>query len=137
MLLGSEVTCNLHRPCDRSRVQSAGEPPVDNSLQGRVALDVEAALYDHLPRAPLDGAARQIRILVGGDYGFAATPQWTNADDLAHVCARTSVSAPARRCRPQPVPRRDHERSPDFGHQAGFPLAASCCYNKVRGVRTH
>ena len=64
----------------------------DNSLQGRVALERLKPLYEATCRVHHEMRKRGIRIVVGGDYGFAATPQGTNARDLAHFVTHFGFS---------------------------------------------
>ncbi len=56
----------------------------DNTVQGRVSLSRLQPLYEATCRVHQEMRKRGIRIVVGGDYGFAATPQGTNARDLDH-----------------------------------------------------
>ncbi len=64
----------------------------DNSLQGQVALERLKPLYEATCRVHVEMRKRGIRIVVGGDYGFAATPQGTNARDLAHFVTHFGFS---------------------------------------------
>jgi imidazolonepropionase-like amidohydrolase len=54
----------------------------DNTPRGRVISDRLKALYDASCGAHIEMRKRGIRILVGGDYGFADNPQGNNARDL-------------------------------------------------------
>jgi imidazolonepropionase-like amidohydrolase len=56
----------------------------DNSRQGRVVFDRLQRLYEASCRTHNAMRKRGIRIVLGGDYGFAANPQGTNARDLEH-----------------------------------------------------
>ena len=56
----------------------------DNSAQGRIHLERLKLLYEATCRTHEAMRRRGIRIVVGGDYGFAANPQGTNARDLEH-----------------------------------------------------
>jgi imidazolonepropionase-like amidohydrolase len=64
----------------------------DNSVQGQVALERLKPLYEATCRVHVEMRKRGIRIVVGGDYGFAATPQGTNARDLAHFVTHFGFS---------------------------------------------
>ena len=65
----------------------------DNSVQGRTALERLKPLYEATCRVHVEMRKRGIRIVVGGDYGFAATPQGTNARDLDHFVTHFGFSA--------------------------------------------
>lgn len=65
----------------------------DNSVQGRVALERLKPLYEATCRVHVEMRKRGIRIVVGGDYGFAANPQGTNARDLEHFVTHFGFSA--------------------------------------------
>jgi len=65
----------------------------DNSVQGQVALERLKPLYEATCRVHVEMRKRGIRIVVGGDYGFAATPQGTNARDLDHFVTHFGFSA--------------------------------------------
>lgn len=54
----------------------------DNTPAGRVIADRLKSLYEASCRTHVEMRKRGIRILVGGDYGFAANPQGRNARDL-------------------------------------------------------
>jgi imidazolonepropionase-like amidohydrolase len=54
----------------------------DNTRQGRLLLERLTAIYDGSCRVHVEMRKRGVRILVGGDYGFAANPQGRNARDL-------------------------------------------------------
>ncbi len=64
----------------------------DNSVQGQVALERLKPLYEATCRVHVEMRKRGIRIVVGGDYGFAATPQGTNARDIAHFVTHFGFS---------------------------------------------
>jgi imidazolonepropionase-like amidohydrolase len=64
----------------------------DNSVQGQVALERLKPLYEATCRVHVEMRKRGIRIVVGGDYGFAATPQGTNARDLDHFVTHFGFS---------------------------------------------
>lgn len=65
----------------------------DNSRQGRIYLDRLKPLYEATCRTHNEMRKRGIRIVVGGDYGFAANPQGTNARDLEHFTVHFGFSA--------------------------------------------
>jgi imidazolonepropionase-like amidohydrolase len=65
----------------------------DNSRTGRVAYDRFERLYEASCRTHREMRKRGIRIVVGGDYGFAANPQGTNARDLEHFVKHFGFSA--------------------------------------------
>jgi imidazolonepropionase-like amidohydrolase len=56
----------------------------DNTPQGRVYLERLKPLYEASCRTHADMRKRGIRIVPGGDYGFAVNPQGTNARDFEH-----------------------------------------------------
>ena len=56
----------------------------DNTPQGRVYLERLKPLYEASCRTHADMRRRGIRIVPGGDYGFAINPQGTNARDFEH-----------------------------------------------------
>jgi imidazolonepropionase-like amidohydrolase len=56
----------------------------DNSRHGRIVFDRLQRLYEASCRTHNAMRQRGIRIVIGGDYGFAANPQGTNARDLQH-----------------------------------------------------
>jgi len=56
----------------------------DNSRQGRIVFERLERLYEASCRTHAEMRRRGIRIVPGGDYGFAANPQGTNARDLEH-----------------------------------------------------
>ncbi|MDP2330274.1 MAG: amidohydrolase family protein [Reyranella sp.] len=56
----------------------------DNSWQGQGFLERLKPLYEATCRTHHEMRKRGIRIVIGGDYGFAANPQGTNARDLEH-----------------------------------------------------
>ncbi|MEK7688038.1 MAG: amidohydrolase family protein, partial [Pseudomonadota bacterium] len=64
----------------------------DNSVQGQVALERLKPLYEATCRVHAEMRKRGIRIVVGGDYGFAANPQGTNARDLEHFVTHFGFS---------------------------------------------
>jgi imidazolonepropionase-like amidohydrolase len=65
----------------------------DNSVQGQAALERLKPLYEATCRVHAQMRKRGIRIVVGGDYGFAATPQGTNARDLDHFVTHFGFSS--------------------------------------------
>ncbi len=65
----------------------------DNSVQGQVALERLKPLYEATCRVHVEMRKRGICIVIGGDYGFAATPQGTNARDLEHFVTHFGFSA--------------------------------------------
>ena len=75
----------------------------DNTPQGRLYLERLKPLYEATCRTHHEMRKRGIRIVVGGDYGFAANPQGTNARDLEHFVTHFGFS-PAKRCRRRPAP---------------------------------
>ena len=54
----------------------------DNTRRGRVLLDRLTKIYDGSCRTHAEMRKRGVRVLVGGDYGFADNPQGRNARDL-------------------------------------------------------
>src|SRR5712671_3027850 len=64
----------------------------DNSAQGRLHLERLKPLYEATCRTHDAMRRRGIRIVVGGDYGFAANPQGTNARDLQHFVTHFGFS---------------------------------------------
>ena len=56
----------------------------DNSAQGRRHLERLKPLYEASCRTHEEMRKRGIRIVLGGDYGFADNPQGSNARDLDH-----------------------------------------------------
>ena len=75
------------------------------ATRGRIALGrLKALRGDH--RVHHEMRKRGIRIVVGGDYGFAANPQGTNARDLEHFVRHFGFSpSEARRPRRAPAAR--------------------------------
>jgi len=67
----------------------------DNSAQGRIHLERLKPLYEATCRTHDAMRRRGIRIVVGGDYGFAANPQGTNARDLQHFVTHFGFSPSA------------------------------------------
>ncbi len=65
----------------------------DNSWQGQGLLERLKPLYEATCRTHNEMRKRGIRIVVGGDYGFAANPQGTNARDLEHFVTHLGFSA--------------------------------------------
>lgn len=65
----------------------------DNSRDGRIAFDRFQRLYEASCRTHREMRKRGIRIVVGGDYGFAANPQGTNARDLEHFVKHFGFTA--------------------------------------------
>jgi imidazolonepropionase-like amidohydrolase len=64
----------------------------DNTAQGRLYLERLKPLYEATCRTHNEMRKRGIRIVVGGDYGFAANPQGTNARDLEHFVTHFGFS---------------------------------------------
>lgn len=64
----------------------------DNSAQGQTSLARLKPLYEATCRVHHEMRKRGIRIVIGGDYGFAATPQGTNARDLYHFVTHFGFS---------------------------------------------
>ncbi|MGQ0581686.1 MAG: amidohydrolase family protein [Reyranella sp.] len=64
----------------------------DNSWQGQGFLERLKPLYEATCRTHNEMRKRGIRIVVGGDYGFAANPQGTNARDLEHFVTHLGFS---------------------------------------------
>ena len=64
----------------------------DNTVQGRLYLERLKPLYEATCRTHNEMRKRGIRIVVGGDYGFAATPQGTNARDLEYFVTHFGFS---------------------------------------------
>ena len=64
----------------------------DNSWQGQGFLERLKPLYEATCRTHHEMRKRGIRIVVGGDYGFAANPQGTNARDLEHFVTHFGFS---------------------------------------------
>lgn len=64
----------------------------DNSWQGRGFLERLKPLYEATCRTHNEMRKRGIRIVIGGDYGFAANPQGTNARDLEHFVTHLGFS---------------------------------------------
>jgi imidazolonepropionase-like amidohydrolase len=64
----------------------------DNTPQGRIFLERLKPLYEATCRTHAEMKKRGIRIVVGGDYGFAANPQGTNARDLEHFVTHFGFS---------------------------------------------
>ena len=64
----------------------------DNTPQGRLYLERLKPLYEATCRTHNEMRRRGIRIVVGGDYGFAANPQGTNARDLEHFVTHFGFS---------------------------------------------
>lgn len=64
----------------------------DNSWQGRGFLERLKPLYEATCRTHKEMRKRGIRIVIGGDYGFAANPQGTNARDLEHFVTHLGFS---------------------------------------------
>jgi imidazolonepropionase-like amidohydrolase len=65
----------------------------DNSPQGRLYLERLKPLYEASVRTHGEMRRRGIRIVVGGDYGFAINPQGTNARDLEHFVTHYGFTA--------------------------------------------
>jgi imidazolonepropionase-like amidohydrolase len=64
----------------------------DNSWQGQGFLERLKPLYEATCRTHHEMRKRGIRIVIGGDYGFAANPQGTNARDLEHFVVHLGFS---------------------------------------------
>lgn len=64
----------------------------DNSWQGQGFLERLKPLYEATCRTHNEMRKRGIRIVIGGDYGFAANPQGTNACDLEHFVTHLGFS---------------------------------------------
>lgn len=64
----------------------------DNSWQGQGFLERLKPLYEATCRTHVEMRKRGIRIVIGGDYGFAANPQGTNARDLEHFVTHLGFS---------------------------------------------
>jgi imidazolonepropionase-like amidohydrolase len=64
----------------------------DNTALGRRHLERLKPLYEASCRTHQEMHRRGIRIVVGGDYGFADNPQGTNARDLEHFVRHFSFS---------------------------------------------
>lgn len=64
----------------------------DNSWQGQGFLERLKPLYEATCRTHHEMRKRGIRIVIGGDYGFAANPQGTNARDLEHFVTHLGFS---------------------------------------------
>lgn len=64
----------------------------DNSWQGQGFLERLKPLYEATCRTHNQMRKRGIRIVIGGDYGFAANPQGTNARDLEHFVTHLGFS---------------------------------------------
>ena len=60
-------------------VHEAPEGTIHKGVQKGIALGLEAA-----SRAYPEMKKRGIRVVIGGDYGFARTPQGENARDIEH-----------------------------------------------------
>jgi imidazolonepropionase-like amidohydrolase len=65
----------------------------DNTPQGRLYLERLKPLYEASVRTHGEMRRRGIRIVVGGDYGFAINPQGTNARDLEHFVTHYGFTA--------------------------------------------
>ena len=65
----------------------------DNSWQGQGFLERLKPLYEATCRTHNEMRKRGIRIVIGGDYGFAANPQGTNARDLEHFVKHLGFGA--------------------------------------------
>ena len=64
----------------------------DNTPQSRLYLERLKPLYEATCRTHNEMRRRGIRIVVGGDYGFAANPQGSNARDLEHFVTHFGFS---------------------------------------------
>jgi imidazolonepropionase-like amidohydrolase len=65
----------------------------DNTRQGQIQLGRLKPLYEASCRTHNEMRKRGIRIVVGGDYGFAGNPQGTNARDLEHFVTHFGFSS--------------------------------------------
>jgi imidazolonepropionase-like amidohydrolase len=65
----------------------------DNSWQGQGFLERLKPLYEATCRTHNEMRKRGIRVVIGGDYGFAANPQGTNARDLEHFVTHFGFTA--------------------------------------------
>jgi imidazolonepropionase-like amidohydrolase len=65
----------------------------DNTRRGQIALGRLKPLYEATCRVHHEMRKRGIRIVIGGDYGFAANPQGTNARDLEHFVRHFGFSS--------------------------------------------
>jgi len=65
----------------------------DNTPQGRRQLERVKPLYEASCRTHDAMRRRGIRVVLGGDYGFADNPQGTNARDLEHFVTHFGFSA--------------------------------------------
>jgi imidazolonepropionase-like amidohydrolase len=65
----------------------------DNTPQGRRQLERLKPLYEASCRTHNEMRRRGIRVVVGGDYGFADNPQGGNARDLEHFVRHFGFSA--------------------------------------------
>jgi imidazolonepropionase-like amidohydrolase len=64
----------------------------DNTRQGRIQLERLKPLYEASCRTHNEMRKRGIRIVIGGDYGFAGNPQGSNACDLDHFVTHFGFS---------------------------------------------
>ena len=69
-------------------VLEAPEGTIHKGVQKGIALGLEAA-----SRAYPEMKKRGIRVVIGGDYGFARTPQGENARDIEHFVSHLGYSA--------------------------------------------
>ena len=65
----------------------------DNTPQGQRQLERLKPLYEASCRTHEEMRRRGIRVVLGGDYGFADNPQGTNARDLEHFVKHFGFSA--------------------------------------------
>ncbi|CAN5849472.1 hypothetical protein BH11PSE3_BH11PSE3_46600 [soil metagenome] len=65
----------------------------DNSPQARRFLERLKPMFEATCRTHGEMRRRGIRVVVGGDYGFAANPQGTNARDLEHFVTHSGFTA--------------------------------------------
>ena len=65
----------------------------DKSRQAQIILGRLKSLYEATCRTHHEMRKRGIRIVLGGDYGFASTPQGTNARDLEYFVTDFGFSA--------------------------------------------
>lgn len=64
----------------------------DNTAEGRRWLERMTPQFEATCRVHNEMRKRGIRVVVGGDYGFAANPQGTNARDLEHFVTHFGFS---------------------------------------------
>ena len=64
----------------------------DNTAEGRRWLERMTPQFEATCRVHHEMRKRGIRVVVGGDYGFAANPQGTNARDVEHFVTHFGFS---------------------------------------------